>query len=155
MNFTFVIHLHFALKLILFSVPGPPGQLRAAAASPHQILVTWKPPSEPNGMITGYILHYRKSMDGSSSQHEFPLDSNISSQTLHGLEVGKEYEIWINAQTKIGTGFRSGIVKARTMTKSKYAVSSDSILRGGSWLMGLVNAMLLFISDIKCHFSGM
>eukprot|EP00794_Sanderia_malayensis_P011383 gene11383-12569_t len=98
-------------------VPGPPEQLRAAAASPNEILVTWKPPSEPNGIITGYALHYRKSMDGSSSQHEFDLNSKVNSQMLHGLEVGKEYEIWINAKTRIGIGIRTGLVKARTMTK--------------------------------------
>ncbi|XP_065056612.1 cell adhesion molecule DSCAM-like [Rhopilema esculentum] len=101
----------------LEDVPGPPEQLRAAAASPHQIMVTWKKPSKPNGVITGYILHYRKSMDGSTSQHEVRLSRNASSSILHGLEVGKKYEIWMNAQTVIGTGLRTGFVKAMTMTK--------------------------------------
>ena len=61
-------------------------------------------------------------MDRSSSQHEFRLSENASSHTLHGLEVGKEYEIWINAQTRIGTGLRSGYVKTKTMTKSEFNV---------------------------------
>ena len=101
-------------------MPGPPEQLRAAAASPDQILVTWKKPSKPNGIITGYILHYRKSMDLSTSQHEFPLSSNTSSHMLRGLEVGKEYEVWMVAQTKIGKGMRTGLVRTRTMTKSRF-----------------------------------
>ncbi len=131
--------IFYNFSLILSSEPGPPEQLRAAAASPHEILVTWKPPSEPNGVITGYILHYRKSMDGSSSQHEFNLNADANSQTLHGLEVGKEYEIWINAKTRIGTGMRTGLVKARTMTKSKRRIVSFSFISS------------LFFPSIFCH----
>ena len=58
-------------------------------------------------------------MDLSTSQHEFRLSSNASSHILRGLEVGKEYEIWMIAQTKIGKGIRTGLVRARTMTKSE------------------------------------
>lgn len=42
----------------LIAVPGPPEQLMIIMTSQSSVNLTWKPPSEPNGVIEGYELTY-------------------------------------------------------------------------------------------------
>lgn len=42
---------------LLFSVPGPPEQVKALVMTSDSILVTWTRPAEPNGKIIKYNVY--------------------------------------------------------------------------------------------------
>jgi hypothetical protein len=45
-------------------VPSAPADLKAVISTQNKILVTWLPPSEPNGIIVGYTLYTGLLEDG-------------------------------------------------------------------------------------------
>uniref|UniRef100_H3BWJ5 protein-tyrosine-phosphatase n=1 Tax=Tetraodon nigroviridis TaxID=99883 RepID=H3BWJ5_TETNG len=92
-------------------VPGPvPSQSLRAFPSEDSILLYWKKPSEPNGIIIQYEISYcgLHSFDPS-----FPLDqsvltvslpSNATNHTFSQLHPGVTYELSIRASTSKGFG---------------------------------------------------
>ena len=56
----YVYHIKNNIILILYTVPGPPLSLTVSnvGVEPDSFTVTWDPPSEPNGIITGYEVQY-------------------------------------------------------------------------------------------------
>lgn len=42
------------------AVPGPPADIKAAALTGESILVSWLPPSKPNGRISHYTVYGRE-----------------------------------------------------------------------------------------------
>jgi hypothetical protein len=46
-------------KLNFVSAPGSPADIKVVVSSPQSLLVSWLPPTEPNGIITKYNLYTR------------------------------------------------------------------------------------------------
>lgn len=45
----------------LSTVPEAPADIKAVVVSRNSIIVTWKPPSCPNGIVTKYTVYVRSS----------------------------------------------------------------------------------------------
>lgn len=65
---------------VLFTVPGPPEQIKALAMTSDSIMVAWTRPLEPNGNIIKYNVYYQ------SKLHKVSLRSNVYKQ--HMTHVG-------------------------------------------------------------------
>lgn len=58
-----------------FIVPSAPADIKAVVSAQNKILVTWLPPSEPNGVLVGYTLYTGLLEDG-KEVYILPFDLN-------------------------------------------------------------------------------
>lgn len=81
------------------------------------ILVSWRPPTQPNGIISQYTVYSRE--EGSEAE---PKKEKVPAYQMSfeasGLEMNKPYEFWVTASTNIGEGQQS---------KSVIAIPSDKV----------------------------
>lgn len=49
--------------LINFTVPEAPAAVKALVMSAESILVSWKPPTQPNGLVIQYTVYVREDSD--------------------------------------------------------------------------------------------
>ncbi|KAH8863591.1 Receptor-type tyrosine-protein phosphatase S [Schistosoma japonicum] len=90
--------------MVTFTAPGtPPQVLQANVDSPDSVIVTWKPPIESNGRITGYKLYY-------TTRPEDSLNSWLIARTIHEkyhltkLIPNATYYLKVNAFNAAGDG---------------------------------------------------
>ena len=83
------------------TVSTPPLLLRAVAQSPTSIVLTWQPPSSPNGDIT-YILNYTSLHSDIVDTETFVLPKFYVTYTVYNLEEHVEYEFFMVARTTAG-----------------------------------------------------
>jgi Down syndrome cell adhesion molecule-like protein 1 len=84
--------------------------------SSEAILVSWRPPAQPNGVILQYTIYSKSNKDSESTSEK--VSSNKMSYEAAGLEKDQSYEFWVTASTVIGEGQPS---------KSIVAVPSDKV----------------------------
>ena len=111
-------------------IPGPPSFVKAMAMSQDSILVSWKEPEEPNGIIlqyTVYIKELARSRDVAPRSHK--VNALQMSHQVDDLNANSRYEFWVTAHTTIGEGAASP--KATLSPTARY----------GSWLS---NDVLIF-----------
>uniref|UniRef100_A0A8L8K0B0 Protein-tyrosine-phosphatase n=1 Tax=Heligmosomoides polygyrus TaxID=6339 RepID=A0A8L8K0B0_HELPZ len=88
----------------LEDVPGMVGSLKFTDILLDSVRVSWKPPIEPNGQITGYIVNYRTTR----FQEEFKKEvQSRTQQTFYpatNLEEGVTYFFAVWAETSAGRG---------------------------------------------------
>lgn len=70
--------------------------------SSDAILVSWRPPAFPNGIITKYKVYVKNSAEKENKEFEIP--ANQMSYEAAGLTVDQQYEFWVSAITQIGEG---------------------------------------------------
>lgn len=110
----------------MFSVPGPPVNIRAIPVFRKEIRVRWDQPKEPNGIIREYKLFFSTVIDRppindtSINVYMLRTQGNKTSQYLKNLESDTLYYFWVRASTSIGTGNASKVVHQRTVEESKY-----------------------------------
>ncbi|XP_028258139.1 immunoglobulin superfamily DCC subclass member 4 [Parambassis ranga] len=83
----------------------PPEELQLSALDSSSVLVHWRPPLEPNGIITSYRILY----SGNLSEPEYlwrnvSQDGSITSTEVHGLSSGTRYYFKLGASTEVGPG---------------------------------------------------
>ncbi|XP_025834444.1 Down syndrome cell adhesion molecule-like protein Dscam2 isoform X9 [Agrilus planipennis] len=120
-------------------VPEAPVAIKALVMSSTSILVSWKPPVEPNGIVEQYTVYVREA--GQAESDELNTDSkprsqkivpNIRNQNLSyqakDLDSKLKYEFWVTASTNIGEGqpSKSVIVAPSTRVPAKIASFDDS-----------------------------
>ncbi|VDO74656.1 unnamed protein product [Heligmosomoides polygyrus] len=122
-------------ELELTTAEGAPGtvtDLTATPTGPTSIEVTWRPPVDPNGVITGYTLVYNlKSMGECGPRSSTPIQKHVRSETqvLDGLLPDSTYEVHVIAHTSMA-GPQSKVV---TVTTEEAAPSgSPNNVRVGS-----------------------
>lgn len=81
--------------------PEAPTAVKALVMSSEAILVSWKPPSQPNGLITKYKVYVKSSAEKENKEFEIP--ANQMSYEASGL-AQNPYEFWVSAITQIGEG---------------------------------------------------
>ncbi|CAJ0598951.1 unnamed protein product [Cylicocyclus nassatus] len=82
--------------------PGAVTDLTAIPTGPTSSEVTWRPPANPNGVITGYTLVYNlKSMGECGPRSSTPIEKHVRSETqvLDGLLPDSTYEVHVIAHT--------------------------------------------------------
>uniref|UniRef100_A0A3Q1H4I1 Immunoglobulin superfamily, DCC subclass, member 4 n=1 Tax=Anabas testudineus TaxID=64144 RepID=A0A3Q1H4I1_ANATE len=83
----------------------PPEELQLSALDSSSVLVSWRPPLEPNGIIVNYRILYT----GNLSQPEhlwnsLIQDGSITSVEIQGLSSGTHYFFKLGASTEVGPG---------------------------------------------------
>nr|XP_054523778.1 neogenin isoform X21 [Pan troglodytes] len=93
-------------------LPGPAPNLRAYAASPTSITVTWETPVSGNGEIQNYKLYYMEK----GTDKEQDVDVSSHSYTINGLKKYTEYSFRVVAYNKHGPGVSTPDVAVRTLS---------------------------------------
>ncbi|XP_077420810.1 immunoglobulin superfamily DCC subclass member 4 isoform X2 [Vanacampus margaritifer] len=83
----------------------PPHELRLSAIDSSSVLVSWRPPLEPNGVIVGYRILFSSNL--SQPEHlwrNLSQDGSLTSVELRGLSSGTHYFFKLGASTEVGAG---------------------------------------------------
>ncbi|XP_072321007.1 immunoglobulin superfamily DCC subclass member 4 [Eucyclogobius newberryi] len=83
----------------------PPEELQLNALDTSSVLVSWRPPLQPNGIIISYTILYSSNM--SQSEHTWnnlSQDGTITSVEIRGLTSGTQYFFKLGASTEMGLG---------------------------------------------------
>ena len=78
---------------------------------PTSVEVSWTPPTEVNGIITGYFLTYS---NGSGDLSSLNIPASVTSYNVTGLEENTLYHLTMSAETSAGRGEES-TVSVRTL----------------------------------------
>ena len=90
--------------------------------SSEAILVSWKPPAQPNGIITKYKVYVKSSSDKENKEYEIP--SYQMSYEASSLGQNQLYEFWVAAITRIGEGQVSERISATPNDKVPAKIAS-------------------------------
>ncbi|XP_030081941.1 Down syndrome cell adhesion molecule-like protein Dscam2 isoform X10 [Drosophila hydei] len=98
-------------------VPEAPTDVKALVMGNAAILVSWRPPAQPNGIIIQYTV-YSKAEGAETETKTQKVPHYQMSFEASELEKNKPYEFWVTASTTIGEGQQS---------KSIVAMPSDQV----------------------------
>ncbi len=69
------------------------------------VLVSWRPPSNPNGRIRKYTVYRREVVNGEEVEvKESSVLSGPNYLELTGLLPARRYDVWVKAATSVGYG---------------------------------------------------
>lgn len=128
----------------LEGVPEQVSVLRTTDIQKHAVSLSWSPPIEPNGILTGYLLQYQLIND---TEEVGPLQSvNISDATtakwrLDDLEALSKYKFYLRACTHLGCG-PAASEECITTPEARLASIHGGISTQG-WFIGLMCAVAL------------
>uniref|UniRef100_A0A915MVF1 Uncharacterized protein n=1 Tax=Meloidogyne javanica TaxID=6303 RepID=A0A915MVF1_MELJA len=101
--------------------PGTPPNEIVAIPLPSQILsIEWAPPDEPNGKLTGYVLHYaevpdEKTAPADDDWNKVRVGPDANKYQLEALKAKTNYWVRLQAISDRGEGIISDPVKTRTL----------------------------------------
>ena len=82
--------------------------MRAVTSGPGSVMVSWRPPGSPNGVIKKYTVFRREVMNGEEvAVKESSVLSGPNYLELTGLEWNRRYDVWVKAATDVGYGSSS------------------------------------------------
>lgn len=102
----YIIIIKLLTIKLKFTAPEAPVAIKALVMSSDSILVSWKPPTEPNGIIEQYTVYVQEeSPDKVKSHKVIPnhRNQNLSFQAKD-LDSNLKYQFWVTASTNIGEG---------------------------------------------------
>ncbi|XP_071236867.1 immunoglobulin superfamily DCC subclass member 4-like [Salvelinus alpinus] len=112
----------------LTDVPStPPAELQLSALDSSSVLVNWRPPVEPNGIIISYRILYTINL--SQPEHlwnNLSQDGTIMSAEVTGLSSGTQYFFKMRASTEVGVGPYSPVKDVHTPPK-KYELDIHAV----------------------------
>ncbi|XP_018620981.1 neuronal cell adhesion molecule-like isoform X11 [Scleropages formosus] len=125
-------------------VPGLPVFLEVIKPTLDSLTLEWGPPSERNGILTGYTLKYQ-TLNGTElgQLKEISLDSNQTTVTLLNLKYSTRYRFSLSANTAKGEG-PAATREAVTIVDEAMASRQVDIATQG-WFIGLMCAIALLI----------
>ncbi|XP_019889918.1 Down syndrome cell adhesion molecule-like protein Dscam2 isoform X32 [Ooceraea biroi] len=88
--------------------PEAPIAIKALVMSAESILISWRPPSQPNGVISQYTVYTKADNAEEPTSQKVP--PNQLTHEASGLDKQRRYEFWVTASTNIGEGEASKIV---------------------------------------------
>ncbi|XP_076173895.1 Down syndrome cell adhesion molecule 1 isoform X33 [Ptiloglossa arizonensis] len=88
--------------------PEAPIAIKALVMSAESILVSWRPPSQPNGVIAQYTVYTKADNTEEPTSQKVP--PNQLTHEASGLDKQRRYDFWVTASTNIGEGDASKIV---------------------------------------------
>ncbi|KAG5309252.1 DSCL protein, partial [Acromyrmex insinuator] len=88
--------------------PEAPIAIKALVMSSESILISWRPPSQPNGVISQYTVYTKADNTEEPTSQKVP--PNQLTHEASGLDKQQRYEFWVTASTNIGEGEASKIV---------------------------------------------
>ncbi|KAJ9581127.1 hypothetical protein L9F63_023697, partial [Diploptera punctata] len=85
-------------------IPSEPAGIKAVVMDKETILLSWKPPRYPNGIVTKYKVYMRPLDDLGLAKDNFEVPSQETYYTITHLILNHRYEFWVTAYTIIGQG---------------------------------------------------
>uniref|UniRef100_A0A8K9XAH1 Immunoglobulin superfamily, DCC subclass, member 4 n=1 Tax=Oncorhynchus mykiss TaxID=8022 RepID=A0A8K9XAH1_ONCMY len=105
----------------------PPAELQLSALDSSSVLVNWRPPVEPNGIIISYRILYTINL--SQPEHlwnNLSQDGTIMSAEVAGLSSGTQYFFKMRASTEVGVGPYSPVKDVHTPPR-KYELDIHAV----------------------------
>ncbi|GAB6032244.1 Down syndrome cell adhesion molecule-like protein 1 [Chamberlinius hualienensis] len=87
----------------LDDVPCPPSDIKAIATSDDSVIVSWKPPECPNGIIRSYSIYWKVANESKAALSHV-VASREDCFEVTSLKRGKGYEFSVSASTMAGEG---------------------------------------------------
>ncbi|XP_061168000.1 protein sidekick-2-like [Saccostrea echinata] len=130
-------------KTTLDDVPGPPVRLWFPEVTSNTVKIMWSPPLEPNGIISGYMVTYRRD-DTSNTFNSSVIVASQLQYYISSLENNKYYSFSVMAKTRRGWGSAASAKVYTTINRrvpdspTKPTIMSDIRARSLtiSWLSG-------------------
>ena len=101
-----------------------PENVTAVQSGATSMTVTWEPvpPTDRNGIITGYTVYYRAVSGHINNANEFMIRVNgsVTRSEVSNLEEHVTYNVSVSANTSVGEGPRSEEVVEKTAEASEY-----------------------------------
>lgn len=127
----------------LDDIPGPPVRLWFPDVTSNTVKIMWSPPLEPNGIITGYMVSYRRD-DTSFVYNSSVIVASQLEYHFSSLENNKYYSFSVRAKTRRGWGIGAKAKVYTTVNRrvpdspTKPTIMSDRRARSLtiSWLSG-------------------
>ncbi|XP_049799922.1 Down syndrome cell adhesion molecule-like protein Dscam2 [Schistocerca nitens] len=105
-------------------VPGAPDDIKALVMDSRTLLISWRPPRFPNGVIINYKV-YIQSLDGASlPMEQFEVPPSQTHYTLSHLSPQRRYEMKVSAATAAGEGVPSTSVVQAPSTHTPARIAS-------------------------------
>ncbi|XP_053612841.1 cell adhesion molecule Dscam1 isoform X27 [Plodia interpunctella] len=101
-------------------VPEAPRAVKALVMGPDSILVSWRPPAQPNGVVTHYNV-YTQAQNAEPHPNKVPASQTSYSAT--DLKAGR-YDFWVTASTIIGEGQPSATASCSASDKVPAKIAS-------------------------------
>ena len=92
------------------AVPGAPLNVRTSAPSLGVIIVTWDPPTQQNGILTGYTVRFNQTTSTTT-----PVLPNVTTLMVEDLVAGTTYLVDVAASTAVGIGDYSDPISQATV----------------------------------------
>ncbi|KAK9680805.1 Immunoglobulin domain [Popillia japonica] len=106
--------------------PEAPVAVKALVMSSDSILVSWKPPAEPNGIIEQYTVYVQEESPDKIKPHK--VIPNLRNQNLSfqakDLDSNLKYQFWVTASTNIGEGQPSKKISVSPSTNVPAKIAS-------------------------------
>ncbi|XP_054706957.1 protein sidekick-like [Uloborus diversus] len=80
-------------------IPGPPGRLVFSDVTMTSLNVSWNPPAEPNGVISGYLVTYETALPDIDFSKQVKQKVTYTSLSVHGLAEAVAYTFRVKAET--------------------------------------------------------
>uniref|UniRef100_A0A8B9RK40 Down syndrome cell adhesion molecule a n=1 Tax=Astyanax mexicanus TaxID=7994 RepID=A0A8B9RK40_ASTMX len=117
-------------------VPGPPGGVKAAAASNSVVYVSWLPPLKLNGVIRKYTVFCSSSYPTVVSEFEAAPDEFL--HRVQNLSRNRKYSIWVMAVTAAGRGNSSEVITVEPLAKAPARILTFSGTVTTPWMRDIV-----------------
>ncbi|XP_047520331.1 Down syndrome cell adhesion molecule-like protein Dscam2 isoform X18 [Pieris napi] len=101
-------------------VPEAPRAVKALVMGADSILVSWRPPAQPNGVVTHYNV-YTQAQNAEPHPNKVPASQTSYSATE--LKAGR-YDFWVTASTIIGEGQPSATASCSASDKVPAKIAS-------------------------------
>ncbi|XP_063064404.1 neural cell adhesion molecule L1.2 isoform X1 [Engraulis encrasicolus] len=87
-------------------VPSPPADLELVSPSETEMTLHWKPPAQPNGLLTGYLVQYQQISETDYSPVQVVSIENpkITNMTINRLDPRSRYRFHVRGRTSKGEG---------------------------------------------------
>ncbi|XP_076342776.1 cell adhesion molecule Dscam1-like isoform X2 [Tachypleus tridentatus] len=107
-------------------VPSAPADIKAIPILSNGILVSWRPPTQPNGYIQHYTLYQRSLFRGLQDTTYHRVDPFKSHFKISNLEKNKRYEFWLTASTFVGESESTRVLSQTTSETIPARIASFS-----------------------------
>ncbi|KAJ2950045.1 hypothetical protein O0L34_g11384 [Tuta absoluta] len=101
-------------------VPEAPRAVKALVMGADSILVSWRPPAQPNGVVTHYNVYTQAQ---NSEPHPNKVPATQTSYSATDLKPGR-YDFWVTASTIIGEGQPSATASCSPSDKVPAKIAS-------------------------------
>ncbi|XP_033027489.1 Down syndrome cell adhesion molecule-like protein 1 isoform X1 [Lacerta agilis] len=85
-------------------IPGPPAGIKAVPSSSSSVVVSWLPPTKPNGIIRKYTIFCSSPGSGQPAPSEYETSPEQLFYRIAHLNRGQQYMLWVAAVTSAGRG---------------------------------------------------